>query len=369
MSIEFIMGLKGIVTRVFILALLIIKGVFADDVTVVGSIKHTLKQSPESSSPGYRASTDTNREKIIQLLRIQLSDEAKKLLTSRAKDALAHTHQFSPTSQNSENSPIPDKVQLGMNKVPVLDQGQHGTCVTFAVTGALDAAINKSDYISQICNLQLGSYLEKHGYGPSGWDGSRAISVINQIEQFGVVNKEKQRKFGCGGLTQYPTYSDHNPESFMEPEKYRSLSELVFGKVVNWFDVFQRDDRVKTLNDVKQALHLGDRLVFAVMLPRTDLGCVGAVGKHKTWIYKDTWLLTPDVLEGIKNIKSAHEMIITGYDDNAVAVDNKGKKHKGLLTLRNSWGRSVGNYGEFYMSYDYFNLLTFDVTQFSLYAI
>ena len=92
-----------------------------------------------------------------------------------------------------------------MNKVPVLDQGIHGTCVTFAVTGAIDAVIGKGDYVSQLCNLQLGSYLEKHGYGMSGWNGSHAIYVINQIEQFGIINMEKQKKLGCGGMKSYPT--------------------------------------------------------------------------------------------------------------------------------------------------------------------
>jgi C1A family cysteine protease len=225
--------------------------------------------------------------------------------------------------------------------------------------------MSKNDYISQLCSLQLGSYLEKHGYGISGWDGSYAISVINQIEQFGVVNKKKQKSVGCGGLTQYPTNSSHNPNSFMEPEQYRAISESVFGKVVNWSDVFQKNDPVKTLDEVKQALNSGDRLVFAVLLPRTDLGLVGAVGKHNTWIYKDSWVLTPEILKGIDNVEAAHEMIITGYDDNAVAVDNKRLKHKGLLTLRNSWGSSVGDYGEFYMSYDYFKLLAYDVQRFS----
>lgn len=252
-----------------------------------------------------------------------------------------------------------------MNKVPVLDQGIHGTCVTFAVTAALDATMTKGDYISQLCNLQLGSYMEKHGYGLSGWDGSYASYVIEQMEQYGIVNKVKQLKFGCGGMKYYPTYTDHDPESFMDPEQFSALSESIFGKEVNWSDVFQKTDPGKNLNDVKQALSAGDRLVFAVLLPRTDLGTVGAVGKYKTWIYKDTWVLTPEIIADVDYVEAAHEMVITGYDDNAVAVDNHGVKHKGLLFLRNSWGTSVGDDGEFYMSYDYFKLLTFDITRFS----
>ena len=130
--------------------------------------------------------------------------------------------------------------------------------------------------------------------------------------------------------------------------------------------LWKKSDSVKTLENVKAALNSGDRLVFAVMIPRTDLGSVGAVGKYNTWFDKDTWLLTPEILKGVDNIEAAHEMIITGYNDNAVAVDNNGKKHKGLLTLvRNLGGSWAGDWGEFYMSYDYFKLLSYDLKRLS----
>ena len=54
-------------------------------------------------------------------------------------------------------------------------------------------------------------------------------------------------------------------------------------------------------------------------------------------------------------------MIITGFNDYATATDKDGRVHRGLLTLRNSWGNKVGNEGDFYMSYDYFKLLTIEV--------
>lgn len=358
------MNLKKI-TKLLIQVLIFTAGmdsVFADDVAVIGSIQHSLKSPSRESSTRHQT---IQNAKVIQLLRIQVSDEAKELLAARAKDATKHIRQFSVNSTRSESSTLPNQVQINMNKVPVLDQGIHGTCVTFAVTGALDAVIGKGDYVSQLCNLQLGSYLEQHGYGLSGWEGSYAINVINQIEQFGIINIEKQKKLGCGGMNYYPTTSYRNPKTFMEPEQYRSRSELIFGTVVNWSDVFQKTDPTKTLNEVKESLHSGDRLVFAVLLPRIDLGTAGAVGKYKTWISKDTWVLTPQILNGINNIEAAHEMIITGYNDDAVAVDNNGQKHKGLLTLRNSWGSSFGDDGEFYMSYDYFKLLSYDLTRFS----
>jgi hypothetical protein len=333
------------------LALLPVKSSFAGDVEVIGSIKQNIKQS---TAPSAKIKSD----KIIQLLHVQLSEEEKKRLTLRAEKLLAPKNQALLPTVNANGLPAK---QLGMNRVPVLDQGMHGTCVTFAVTGALDAILGKGDYISQVCNLQLGSYLEKHSYSLSGWDGSQPITVINQIEQYGVVNNDKQRAYGCGGLKEYPIYSPYDNQSFIEPEQFRSMSELVFGKSVNWTNIYHEDDPDQTLNEVKNALQANDRLVFAVLLPRTDLGAVGAVGKYNTWVARDSWVLIPEIAREANNTRAAHEMIITGYNDNAEAVDYNGMKHKGLLTLRNSWGDGVGDYGEFYMSYDYFKLLAYDV--------
>jgi C1A family cysteine protease len=350
-----------VLLQAVILTSLFVKSVCAEDVEIVGSISHNLKQPRMGLSSESKSLLDTKSGKIIQLLKIQVSDETKELLIKRSKEVAVHSGLFSNSSKGADYVSLPSNITLGMNNVPVLDQGQHGTCVTFAVTGAMDAVLSKGDYISQLCHLQLGTYLENHGYGMSGWNGSYAIQVINQIEQYGIVSTTKQYKSGCGGLKQYPAYSSHSSKSFMDPEAFRSMSELVFGTVINWSDVSQQGNPVDTLNEVKQSLNLGDRLVFAVMLPRIDLGTAGAVGKHNTWFYKDSWVLTPEILKSVDHIEAAHEMIITGYDDNAVAVDNNGEKHKGLLTLRNSWGSSVGDYGEFYMSYDYFKLLSFDV--------
>ena len=50
-------------------------------------------------------------------------------------------------------------------------------------------------------------------------------------------------------------------------------------------------------------------------------------------------------------------MVITGYDDLAVVKDHVGHRHQGLFTLRNSWSAWVGDWGNFYMSYDYAELL------------
>ena len=91
-----------------------------------------------------------------------------------------------------------------MNGVPVLNQGRHGSCVTFAVTAAMDAVIGHGDYISQLCSLELGKSLEYNGYLPSGWDGSLGPIVLNQFSRFGVVSKNDQASKSCADVKEYP---------------------------------------------------------------------------------------------------------------------------------------------------------------------
>ena len=109
------------------------------------------------------------------------------------------------------------------------------------------------------------------------------------------------------------------------------------------------------LLNVKKALNDGSRVTFGVLLDVAQ-GSNGAVGKHHVYFSYDTWMLTPAIIDDIKHnlVDAGHQMIITGYDDNAVIKDSWGHKNKGLLTLRNSWGFLAGDYGNYYMSYDHF---------------
>ncbi len=356
---------KRLFIVVAILIIFVNRGSFAEAISVVGSIEQIMKQSNSDSNSKLLNSNEKNNEKIIQLLRVELSVEEIERLANEAEDALKERKLLSSSAQGMLNTSASGKYQVGMNKVPVLDQGKHGTCALFAVSGTIDASLGKGDYVSQICSLQLGSYLQKQGYGPSGWNGASVLSTIHRIEAYGIVNQNTQKKLGCGGLTKYPAYSQIDVNAMMDPEEFRSKSEPVFGPTVNWSDVFHARDPVTTLNEVKEAIQKKDRLVMAFLIPNPDLGSVGAVAKYKTWIYPDTWLLTTDVLRDVKKTRAAHAIIITGYDNDAVVVDNKGQKHKGLLTLRNSWGSYAGNSGDFYMSYDYFKLLAFEVFRIS----
>lgn len=350
------------IPKLFFFSLMVSSSLFAQGIKVVGTIEHTI------TVPQGKSLTTKPVKQQLKLLKMDLSPSALEVLNKRAVATIKKPNTLSTSST------LPGKASLGMNDVPVLNQGSHGSCVTFATTAAIDAAINKGDYVSQVCQLQLGKYLEKNGYTASGWDGSIGRLSLGQMELFGIVNKEKQNTIGCGGLTEYPQEGMPSEATEMSLEQFHQLSESLAGdgedsdnKVV-WspiLDLYQavleRTDTNKTLNDVKDSLNKGDRVTFAILLLDFDLGFMGAVGTHNGSF--DSWVLTSEIARDIYLRPfsfGGHEMVITGYDDDAVATDEQGHQHKGLLTLRNSWGDKVGDNGEFYMSYDYFKVLVIE---------
>lgn len=337
-----------------VIAMMVSGGVYAQDIVQEGTIPYQIKnQVAQKSLRAAAQKAPVN----IRLMKVRLSEQAQKLLPKRIQMA-----KLKPLM--SASAGLPKHMQLGMNNVPVLNQGAHGSCVTFATTAAVDAVIGKGDYVSQLCNLQLGNYLETNGYNMSGWNGSWGSLVLEQMNAFGIVNKANQANQGCGGLTDYPVQDETTPESAISLENFHAMSESLNDHGVTWspilhtVDAFsERLDTNNTLMSVKKSLAQGDRVTFGVLLLDFDLGVAGAVGSHNAKF--DSWVLTPEIARDVvlRPDFGGHEMLITGYDDDAVAIDDQGREHRGLLTLRNSWGPNLADKGDFYMSYDFFKLL------------
>lgn len=303
------------------------------------------------TSSGINASIPNNKQ--IKLMNIKLSTSEKQALFNNT-----------PKIENYINtaSTLPSSINLGMNGVPVLDQGAHGTCVTFATTAALDAIIGKGDYISPLCSLELGSWLAKDGYLDSGWDGSVGPYVIDQYLRFGVVSKDTEKSHSCAGISEYPLNDENSNGVPMSPDEYKSIS---IDESNAWYPIYLMswDERVSsslaydsktmedTIRNVKQYLSKGQRVTLGTFLA-IDANCnfAGACASYHT--QNDTWALSSEITAN--NEYAGHEMVIIGYDDNAIATDRNGKKHRGLFILRNSWSEAAGDHGNFYMTYDYF---------------
>ena len=73
------------------------------------------------------------------------SDLTRQIIYDRIQQSLDHDKYGNKTLHASTSKPV----QLGMDQVPVLDQGPHGTCATFAATAAVDAG-HKTKVITSV---------------------------------------------------------------------------------------------------------------------------------------------------------------------------------------------------------------------------
>ena len=331
--------------------------VYGQEIKIVGSIDHEIRVPLKSHGLMMRA----QHPKYVSLLKLQMSNDVRNKFIQKL-----HTAEPYLTQSTSEFS---RSMQLGMNNVPVLDQGAHGSCVTFAVTAAVDASLGRGDYISQLCQLNLGKYLENNSYASSGWNGAWGVGILGQMTMFGIVNKDHQRMGDCGQLTEYPLHGG-NPDNELSITQFAQLSEPVFENSASWTSLLSSDqvlydsvDTAKVLIEIKKALHAGDRVNIGTILIALDQGVVGAIGSYHSPY--DTWVMTPKLAASMDESQEqgGHEMIITGYDDDAIARDDEGGLHRGLFTLRNSWGSVVGDHGDFYIAYDYLQPLILEASR------
>ena len=325
-------------------------------------VNGVMPGSVPAQDQGIRSLNSTSAPSPLKKILFQ-----KVVLSADAQDYLA-SHISDPDSSNTLLAAPANGVssqQIAMNNVPVLDQGQHGSCATFATTAALDAVLGKKDYISQLCNLELGSYLEsKDSNYPSGWEGSTNEIVLTQIKDNGIIKKADQLSTGCR--------FDNKPEQYNLTDQsetglpvtkalFVAHSEMVMSSI-SYVPLFNPDDAFSNQvnmtnvlnNKVKPAINKGHRIVFGTLIDE-KIGGNGLGGSYKA--RNDTWALTSLIQKHAKNknnIHAGHAMVITGYDDNAVMTDTDGKKHTGILTLRNSWSAQYGDQGNYYMTYDYF---------------
>lgn len=292
--------------------------------------------------------------KRVSLLKLSLTAETKKKLAQRII-GLVRQPEINITSGH-----YPRRIQLGMNAVPVLDQGEHGTCMTFASTAALDAALGKGDYVSQLCQLDLSQYLHQNAFVNHGWDGGWGQELFTQMNMFGIVPKAVQTAGGCLGRVEYPL-SGEEVRDELSVFDYHQISEPIQDYGISFDPLILKEqinsnlvDRNRILSRIKSILHQGERVTCSVVLMGQLRQDDNPTGSHR--VSNDTWVLLPQMADKLNDEEEStgHAFVITGYDDDAIAIDGTGKFHRGLLTLRNSWGDRVGDQGDFYMSYSYF---------------
>lgn len=234
-------------------------------------------------------------------------------------------------------SQSPGAVDLGMVNVPVLDQGSEGTCVTFAATAAMDAVLKQGDFISQQCSLELDLAL-----GQYYWSGARfPAQIIEPLKVFGLVEQGN-----CNET--YP-----NPWGYITLWDYMSRAS----KTIDPKSISYKYKIWPSLNVVKSALNSGHRMVIAFAMSALtdsivtngfDMNINGTKTSGGLWACEQ-----PSSPTNYCTLLSAgHAVVVIGYDDT-----------QQLLKIRNSWNTDVGDNGDYYMTYTYFNAMNSDGTE------
>jgi hypothetical protein len=328
---------------------------------------------------------------------VTLSADTQNKLIQNINNALNNPATPNQTSLSEEGNDLPSSIQLGMNGVPVFDQGwEWSSCTTMSVTAALDAlySLKGDQAISPTCFLQLDNL--------EWWNGNDLFLVVSAFEHFGYWTQKDQETIkvngvpACGGLTKYPFsdkshFGDAPSLDLLDPDtfkKYQAAEEIQRNndggngtsmpvsvyqqyekhalKSSNWLVIathYAPQQADQTLQQVKESLTKGNRLVFSMFFDPflSDKGhSMGAIGSYHA--HFDTWVLTNQIGRDVQTYLRAfqHEMVITGYDDTAcVTYDDESQTRQecGLLKIRNSGGAELGDHGDFYMSYDYFKTL------------
>lgn len=303
----------------------------------------------------------------FQVEKIKVSPEARKLLVVHIKAALSDK----PANGDEKPEQTSEKIFLGMEGVPVFNQGDWMTCSTFAVTAGIDAylKLKESAQISQLCNLSLGMYLSTSNYY-GGWNYSDPSQILSQISVYGYLTNRYQRSQGCGGIKEYPISSDFVGEgitafdfSLSAKHRFRGSDwQQLLMSPINLSDLKSRFDSSDViLKQIKAALRRGHRVVIAMhIIPGAHNGTIGSYhGDNDVWGLSDDML---DKLSDSNQTLGGHSLLITGFDDGCIdvtyndSIDLNGQEPPpicGYVVVRNSWGSDVGDQGDYYISYDY----------------
>jgi C1A family cysteine protease len=283
-----------------------------DNLRIIGDVPVILKNN------------ETGENKKISLLKLDLTKEHEDELNERINSLNELNNNFV--------SSLVQVFDLGMENVPVLDQGPEPTCITFAVSALVNAYKKAGDFISQQCLLQFSESIATYEC-PNAWQGSWSTCILGQIKNYGVVNKKD-----CPN--QYPNKSAGRLDYYTHMQLSNNGQ---WSQNYNIYKVTNAND----INTIKSLLSQKKRILVEFFINKyNNVG--DPIDDYKTglWQLPDNTTNAQQVCGYNMQNCAGHSVVITGYDDN-----------RQLLKVRNSWGTEFGAKGDYYMSYNFFRVM------------
>lgn len=225
---------------------------------------------------------------------------------------------------------IPSLADLRPKMPKVYDQGQLGSC-TANSTSAYRV------YLGEDIELELSRLFQYYE--------SRAIEgTVNQDS--GATNRDAVKSVYKNGICE-EKYFKYDITKFTVAPSSDAIENAKKYKIATYH-------AVTGLTQMKQAL--------AHELP-VVLGMEVFKGFESQQVARTGIMSMPTINE--ENL-GGHSVLVVGYVDNTVQNAIKfpqlfnGKKTKGYLIIRNSWGETWGDKGYFYMPYEFISKYTFD---------